>query len=56
MFSISPPQIPKPIITYLDPYEEEITQNPEVSIVYKFGWPDWKGKKTGGKRVVVSLY
>lgn len=25
-------------------------------MVNKFGWPDWKGKKAGRVRVVLSLY
>lgn len=33
---------------------EEITQNPEVSMVYKFGWPDWRGKISGGKSCAQS--
>lgn len=54
---LSSPQISKPI-SCLQPFEEEegITQNPEVSMVYKVAWPDWKGITQEGKEVVLSLY
>lgn len=53
---LSSPQISK-AISCLDPFEEEITQNPKVSLVCEVAWPDWKGLKTQeGKRVVLSLY
>lgn len=46
---LSSPQISK-AISCLEPFEEEITQNPKVSLVCEVAWPDWKGKSPGGQK------